>query len=93
MPLTENGFDVASENIQDQEVSEEMPGSSIEQHCGDELPRVSIVNTAIAQREIIADEAGLKCIEKKLGNETGNINADQRQQDNAPAFSPRPRRQ
>ncbi len=45
--LAENRFEVASENVQDQHVSQEMPRTAIEQRGGDELPCVSIVNTAI----------------------------------------------
>ena len=93
MPPTENRFDVASENIQDQDVSQEMPRSSIEQHRGDKLPRISIVDATIAQREIIAHKSWLKRVEKKLRDKTGYIQADQRQQNNASVLLPRPRKQ
>src|SRR5437016_276077 len=73
MPLAENRLQVASENIEDQHVSQEMPRTAVEKHCRDELPRVGVVNAPIAQCEIIADEARLKRIEKKLGNETGDV--------------------
>src|ERR1700719_1169205 len=91
--LAENRLDVSPENIQDQHVSQKVPRAGIEQRRRHELPRVGIVNAAIAQRQIIAHEAGLKRIEKELSNETGNVQSDQREQNNAPAFSPRPRKQ
>ena len=48
MALAENGFQVAPENVQDEHVSQEMPRAAIKQRRGDELPRVSIMNTATA---------------------------------------------
>src|SRR5205807_1218428 len=71
--LAENRLEVASENVEDQHVSQEMPRITIEEHRSNELPRVGIVNTPIAQREIITDEARLERIQKKLGDETGDV--------------------
>ena len=91
--MSENRLDVAPESIQDEQISQEMPRIAVEQHRGDELPRISIVDATIAQRKIIADETGLERIEKKLCDKTGNIQADQRQQNNASVLLPRPRKQ
>src|SRR6202011_4894584 len=81
--LAENRFNVASENVQNQHVPQEMPRTAIEEHRSDELPCVSIVNTAITQRQVIAHEAGRKRIEKQLSNETGNVQPDQGEQNDA----------
>src|SRR5437899_13080528 len=93
MSLAQNRFDIASENVQDEQVPEKMPRAAIQQRRGHELPGVSVVNSAIAQRQIIADEPGFECVEKKLGNETGDVESDQPAQNNVPAFLPRPRKQ
>jgi hypothetical protein len=50
------------------------------------------VNAAITYRQVIPDEAGGKRLEKKLSNETGNVQPDQGEQNDASAFSPRPRK-
>ena len=48
MALAENGFQVAPENVEPEHVSQEMPRAAIKQRRSDELPRVSIMDTAIA---------------------------------------------
>ena len=53
-----------------------MPRATIKKHRGDELPCVSIVDSAITKREIIAHKAGLERIEKELRDETRNVQSD-----------------
>ena len=74
--LTDDGFDIAPEKVKDQDVAEEMPWIAVKKRRGYELPGVSVVHAAVAQREIIADKAGLKCVQKNLGNESSDINCD-----------------
>ena len=76
MPLAENRFDVAPQDIKDEQIAKEMPRVGIEQHRGDKLPRVSILNAVLTERQVILDEPGLECVEKKLGDETGNVQRD-----------------
>src|SRR6476469_4325848 len=92
MALAENRFDVPSKNVKSQRAPQEMPRIAKEQRRGDELPGVSIVNAAITQGQVIANKAGLKCIEEELSHETGDVQPDQDQQNDASALPPRPRK-
>ena len=75
-----------------QRAAEEMQRSAEDQYRRDELPRVSVGNSIFAECQIIAYDTGCGGLENELNNKGSNVNADQRQQDDAPAFLPRPRK-
>src|SRR5205814_1240948 len=89
-PLPENGFYVAPQDVEHNDIAKEMPRTSMKQRRGDELPRIGIEKSAFAQRQVITNKPGLGRFEKQLKDECRDINADQRQQGNAPVARPRP---
>jgi hypothetical protein len=38
VPLSEDRFDVTTQNVKDDDISDEVPGIAIKEHCRDELP-------------------------------------------------------
>jgi hypothetical protein len=79
MSLPKNALQISSEQVQDEHVSEEVPGPAVEEHRRDKLPGIGIANSAIADAKIIPNKTRLKGIEKKLGDKEGDIDANQRQ--------------
>src|ERR1700716_1584903 len=80
LPLADDRFHVSPEQIKQEHVPEQMPWPIVQKSGGDELPPVGVVQPAIAQREILADEPGLVGIEEKLRDEDRDIYPDQAQQ-------------
>src|ERR1700730_873258 len=74
--LTENGLEVASQKIENEHVTEQMPWPVMEKHGGDELPRVCVVHAALAHGQIIADETRLVDVEKKLCDKNREVEGD-----------------
>ena len=89
MALPENDFQVASEQIQDQHVAQQVPRPVVQKHGGKKLPGVSVAHTRIAQAEISADRSGLVHFEKQLRHENSEINTEKCEERNALAFGPR----
>ena len=89
MALAKNGFDVAAEQIKDEQIAEETEGAVMEKDGGDKLPGVSVVHAAIAEGEIFADKTRLIAFEEKLRDEGGRIRGNQREQNNPVGLSPR----
>ena len=79
MSLTEDQFEVAAKEVQDEHVAEQVPWAIVEKHGGDKLPGVGIAHTAITDAEVIANEPRLIDFEKKLRGKDGQVCADQRQ--------------
>src|SRR5438067_1791825 len=91
LPLADDRFHVAPEQIKQEHVPEEMPRAVMQKSGRNELPAISVVQPAIAQRKILADEPGLVRIEKKLGDKHRDVYADQAQQDDPRPLDPTPR--
>jgi hypothetical protein len=60
----------------------------MEKNRSDKLPGVGVMQTAIAKREIFADDARLTRFQKHLRHEGGCIGADQREQNNSLPLPP-----
>ena len=90
LPLADDRFHVAAEQIQNEHVSEQMPGPVVQEDGGKKLPSISRVNAAIAQAEVLADEAWLIGVEEKLRDECDDIYADQSEQNDARPLRPAP---
>jgi hypothetical protein len=88
MSLPENRFKIASEKIQDEHVSEQMPRAVVQKHRGDKLPGISVADAAITQAKIIADESRLIEFDTQLRDKDRQVRADQGQQDEALALRP-----
>jgi len=83
LALPDDGFDIAADKIKNQHVGGEMPDVVMEQWRGKKLPGVGIINAAIAQRKIFQNELLVPGGEKKLDNECGGVQCEQRKQNNA----------
>ena len=46
--LTENRFEIASENVEHDDISKEMPRASIKHSSGHELPRICVQDSPVA---------------------------------------------
>ena len=92
VPLAEDRFHIAAENIENEKIPEEMKGVAIQKRRGQELPRVRFVNTSIADRQIIRNEAGLKRVQEKLGYKCGDVQREDRAQNDRSAGPRRPRK-
>jgi hypothetical protein len=68
-----------------------MPRVSVKQRGRHELPRVRIFNPVFTESQIVVHKTGLECVQKQLGDETGDIERDQSQQNDTSAFLPWPR--
>src|ERR1700716_3208704 len=88
LPLADDRFHVAPEQIKQEHVPEQMPRSIVQKSGGDELPSVSVVQSAIAQCEILADEPGLVGIEEKLRDKHRDVYPDQAQQNDPRPLNP-----
>ena len=76
IPLTQDRLHIASKQIEDDGVAEKMPWPVVQEESGDELPGISRLNTAFAEREKVVNDAGLGRFEEKLGHECGHVRAD-----------------
>lgn len=70
--LAENRFEIASENVENDDAGEEVPRIAEKQRRGHELPRICSMQAAIAQRQKFAHKLGLVCVQKKLSDERNN---------------------
>jgi hypothetical protein len=91
LTLSDDRFDIAAEQIEKKHVPEQMPGAIVKEGGGKELPSIRVAKTPIAQGKILPNEPGLIGIEKKLGDEDGDIQADQSEQHNPWPLGPAPR--
>ena len=90
LPLPNDRFHVAAEQIQNEHVPDQMPRPVVQEDGGKKLPSVGRMNTAITQAEVLADEAWLVGFEKKLGDKGSDIYADQSEQNYPWPLRPRP---
>src|ERR1700716_3266819 len=91
LPLADDRFHVAPEQVEQEHVPEQMPRPIVQKGGGDELPPVGFVQPAIAQREILADEAGLVRVEEKLRDKHRDGYPDQAEQNDPRPLNPAPR--
>src|SRR5436190_367212 len=92
MSLPENRFQIASQKIKKQNVTEKMPWAAVQQRGGHKLPRISIEDSVLAQGQIIRHEAGLENIEAKLADKRCDIQRDDRSECDALRLRPRSRK-
>ena len=48
MSLTEDQFEVAAEEVQDEHIAEQVPWAVVEKHGSDKLPGVGVAHTVVA---------------------------------------------
>src|SRR5579864_3487309 len=89
MPLTKDGFEIATKKIEHEHVAQKLQRSAVQKHGGNELPGIGVTNSAIAQGKKFADKSRFPTFQKKLANESGRIGADQCQKNDSLPFSPR----
>ena len=90
LPLANDRFHVAAQQIQDEHVSNQVPRPVVQESGGKELPSVGRVNAAIAQSQVFADEPRLIGVEKNLRDKRDDIQPDQAEQNYARALRPAP---
>src|ERR1043166_3772312 len=89
MTLTENRFDIAAENVQDEKIAEKMPGIFMQQRGRQELPGMCRLNSVFAEHQIVAHKSRFERVEKKLSDERGDIQSNEREQRDRFALLPR----
>src|SRR5438034_4499867 len=90
LPLADDRFHVAPEQIKQEHVPEQMPRAVMQKSGCNKLPAVSVVQPAIAQHKILADEPRLVHIEEKLGDKHRDVCPDQAQQNDPRPLNPAP---
>jgi hypothetical protein len=61
----------------------------VQKHGGDELPRIGVMNAAVAEGKKFTDKSRLPAFKKKLANESGRVGANQCEKNDPLTFSPR----
>ena len=79
MSPPENRFKIASEEIQNEQICQQMPRTDVQQRRGDKLPGISIAHTLIGNAKIRANESRLPPFNKELRHKKCHIRAEQYQ--------------
>src|SRR3954447_7539069 len=91
LTLPKDRFEVATKQVKNQHVSEQMPWTGVQKHCGNELPCVGVANARVAERQKRPDESRAGSVNYHLRRKNDQVDADERQQGNSLALRPSPR--
>src|SRR4051794_27588768 len=80
MFLTKDRLQVATEQIKNDDVAEQMPRAGVQKHGGDELLGIRVGYSLVADSEIGRDEARVEAFDEKLRDERSRVYADEREQ-------------
>src|SRR4030088_2093536 len=81
MALSDDRFHIAPEQIENDGVADQMPRAVMQKDGGKKLPTKSCAHATVAEPKIFSDESRLRCLQKNLRTEGGDVDADQAEQD------------
>src|SRR5690349_20839974 len=88
MSMPEDDLEIAPEKIKHEDVAEKMPRAEMQEGGGNELPGVSVSNTAIANAEKLSHKTGLVCFEQQLADKRCEVETDQGDENDARLMRP-----
>src|SRR5229473_2580549 len=80
MPLSQNRFHITADEIQNQNVANEIPGTIMQKHGGKKLPCVCVMNATSTDGKKVANKIRIVALEEQLCDKHRDVRADNCQQ-------------
>ena len=88
MFLPEDRLHVAADEVENNHTARKTEDAGVQEHRAEKLPGIRAIDATIAEAQVVNDDGRLIGLENLLCNENGEVNADQRQKDDALARRP-----
>src|SRR5229473_5905269 len=92
MPLSQNRFHITADEVQDQNVANEIPGTIMQKHGGKKLPCVCVMNATSTDGKKVANKIRIVALEEQLCDKHRDVRADNCQQRDSLLLRPSPRK-